>query len=131
MKQPKPLLVASPERTYTIENSIQVFREALRLKNYAHKTEKTNLFRVKDFLTYVSNQESMRDEANLSDPENQVKNYLAYLALNRKVAAPTQNLAFNALLTFFRLVLNKEYLSHGLSFFLYFEKEDVSEVLFL
>ncbi len=108
VEQPGPLLVASSEGTYTIENSIQVFREALRLKNYAHKTEKTYLFRVKDFLSYVSNQDSTRDGANLSDPENQVKNYLAHLALNRKVAAPTQNLAFNALLTFFRLVINKE-----------------------
>ena len=51
---------------------------------------------------------STGDGANLSDLENQVKNYLAHLALNRKVAAPTQNLAFNALLTFFRLAFNKE-----------------------
>jgi site-specific recombinase XerD len=38
-----------------------------------------------------------------------VKAYLSYLAVERKVPASTQNQAFNALLFFFRHVLGKEF----------------------
>lgn len=103
----------------SLNKGISVWLQMVLSTPIVHKTFrfKTKPIRLAEKL------ESMRDGANLSDPENQVKNYLAYLALNRKVAAPTQNLAFNALLTFFRLVLNKEYLSHGLTFFLHIEKK--------
>ena len=37
-----------------------------------------------------------------------VRDFLAYLAIQRKVSASTQNQAFNSLLTFFRLVFNTD-----------------------
>lgn len=37
-----------------------------------------------------------------------VENYLTYLALKKRVSASTQNQAFNAILFFFRYILNKE-----------------------
>jgi len=38
-----------------------------------------------------------------------VKEYLTFLAVSRKVSSSTQNQAFNALLFFFRHVLHKEF----------------------
>ena len=40
---------------------------------------------------------------------NDVKGFLTYLAVDKKVSASSQNLAFNALLFFFRHVLGKEF----------------------
>jgi hypothetical protein len=40
---------------------------------------------------------------------NDVKGFLSYLAVDKNVSASSQNLAFNALLFFFRHVLGKEF----------------------
>ena len=40
---------------------------------------------------------------------NDVKEFLTFLAVKRKVASTTQNQAFNALLFFYRHVLHKEF----------------------
>jgi len=49
----------------------------------------------------------------VNDPEllttNDVKEFLTYLAVKQKVSASSQNQAFNALLFFFRHVLNREF----------------------
>lgn len=37
-----------------------------------------------------------------------MKDFLAHLAIGRNVSASTQNLAFNSLLMFFRMVFNQE-----------------------
>jgi site-specific recombinase XerD len=37
-----------------------------------------------------------------------VRDYLAHLAVERNISASTQNLAFNSLLQFYRLVFNKD-----------------------
>ncbi|MCP3901976.1 MAG: integron integrase [Desulfobacteraceae bacterium] len=84
------------------------FREALRLKNYAFRTEKTYLTRTKQFLIYIAEQHKSKETFNLPDIENQVRSYLAYLAITRKVSGSSQNQAFNAILMFFRLVMHHE-----------------------
>lgn len=40
--------------------------------------------------------------------DDDIRNFMKFLAINRKVAASTQNQAFNAILFFYRNVLGKE-----------------------
>lgn len=82
-------------------------REVLRLKHYSYKTESTYVNWVKKFFIYVNQHPSgFPTPENLSSKE--VKNYLTYLAIKRRVSASTQNQAFNALLYLFRNILHIE-----------------------
>ena len=76
-------------------------RRILRLRHRAYRTEKTYITWLRNFCAYV-NKKSPVDLTN-----KDVENYLSYLAVERKVARSTQNQAFNALLFFYRNVLNK------------------------
>lgn len=87
--------------------ALKSFRESLRLRNYARRTEETYIGWVHQYLGYchgrvVSGPESIPCSADL------VRDFLAHLAMKRNVAATTQNLAFNSLQTFFRLVYNTD-----------------------
>jgi integron integrase len=71
----------------------------MRLKHLSYRTEKSYLswvFRLKSFV-------HEKDCATLT--EQDLKNFLSFLAVERKVAAATQKLAFNALLFFYRHIL--------------------------
>jgi len=74
----------------------------LRLKHRALSTEKTYLNWVRDFYRFVKG----------VSPHNldgtHVVNYLSHLAVERKVSSGTQSQAFNALLFFYRYVLDKD-----------------------
>jgi len=89
------------------EDIVKKMREMLRLKHYSYKTERTYVNWVKNFFIYVNQHPS-----ELPTPEKlnskEVKNYLAYLAIKRRVSASTQNQAFNALLFLFRNILHIE-----------------------
>ena len=76
--------------------------EALRLRHRSLSTEKTYLYWLKTFYKYLE-----------GTPPNQLdnshlKNFMSYLAVQRKVSASTQNQAFNAILFFYRYVLDKK-----------------------
>jgi integron integrase len=73
-------------------------RTVLRLKHYAYRTEQTYLDWVRKYFTYCW---TKRHDCKSSAT---VKLYLSYLATRRKVAASTQNQAFNSLLFLFRNV---------------------------
>lgn len=79
------------------------FENAIRLRHYSDKTLKSYRRYIRDFQTHTK---SMHPEQLSSE---HVKAYLTYLAVQKKVSASTQNLAFNALLFFFRHVLNREF----------------------
>ena len=83
---------ASPSR----EEAVEQMRKLLRLRHYAYRTEQTYEGWVERYLKYVERQGLAWD-----DPGN-VRAYLSYLALQRKVASSTQNQAFSALLFLFR-----------------------------
>ncbi len=83
------------------------FRESLRLRRYALSTEKTYISWVRQFLHFCKVCQSGKIEEDRFTPQK-VKDFLAHLALKRNVSSSTQNLAFNSLLMFFRLVLNIE-----------------------
>jgi integron integrase len=74
-------------------------RKVLRLKHRSYRTEETYLSWFKQFCSFIQYKSpDMIDE-------NDLKNFLSYLAVERKVGASTQNQAFNALLFVYRHVL--------------------------
>jgi len=73
----------------------------LRLKHRSMSTEKTYIGWLRDF--YRFNRKIIPSELNSSH----LKDYLTYLATERKVSASTQNQAFNAILFLYNHVLDK------------------------
>lgn len=74
----------------------------LRLKQRSYRTEQTYMKWLRDFFSFVK----PTPPNELSD--RHVIDFLTYLAIDRHVAKSTQHLAFNAILFFFRHVLEKE-----------------------
>ncbi|MBU2043616.1 MAG: integron integrase [Candidatus Omnitrophica bacterium] len=81
-------------------------RQAMRLKHYSRKTEKSYLGWVKRFFSFLIMRKAKGTIQELKDSD--VKDYLSYLATDIKVSASTQNQAFNALLFMFRNILSKD-----------------------
>src|SRR3990172_12629546 len=75
-------------------------------RHYSRKKLKTYADWSRKFQSYLKNKPP--DELLATD----VKSYLTYLAVNCKVAASTQNQAFNALLFLFRHILKKDFGDH-------------------
>ena len=65
--------------------------ETFRLKHLSLKTEKSYLYYIKDFLRF----HQMRPPREMGVDE--IRKYLSHLAVNKRVAASTQNVALNAL----------------------------------
>ena len=78
------------------------FKDIIRLKHYAYRTEQTYLDWIRRYLEYCLSNRYDYSEGTT------VKQFLTYLATRREVAASTQNQAFNSLLFFFRYVLEKK-----------------------
>jgi integron integrase len=74
----------------------------MRLQHYSLRTERTYLSWVNRFRSYVGSREPRSLTA------DDLRRFLSYLAVEGKVAAATQKLAFNALLFFYRNVLGVE-----------------------
>ena len=77
-------------------------RETIRLKHYSRKTEK-NLCLVDTAFHSLS-----RKETPPADGEREIEAFLSHLAVDRNVAASTQNQAFNAILFLYRAILGKK-----------------------
>ena len=75
----------------------------IRLRQYSPKTLKTYRYYVRQLQAFSK---SIAPELLTTD---HVKDFLTFLAVKKQVAAATQNLAFNALLFFYRYVLGKEF----------------------
>jgi integron integrase len=93
----------------SLDCTMELLKEArrlIRLKHYSYSTEKTYLQWIKRFFAYTEQTTRKKDPEAL-DAED-CKNFLSHLALRERVAASTQNQAFNALLFLFRNVLCKE-----------------------
>ena len=88
-------------RDLDTEPMLSKMKEIMRLRHYAANTEKTYLLWTRRFLDY------QRKTGTSAQPvAEDVKAFLTHLAMNEKVSSSTQNQAFNALLLFFREVLN-------------------------
>ena len=77
-------------------------KRMLRLRQRAYSTEKTYLQWLRFFCGYV--RPTLPHQLN----DSHIKEYLSFLASERRVSKSTQNQAFNALLFFYRNVLEKE-----------------------
>lgn len=82
-------------------------REAIRIKHYSYRTERSYLDWVERFIDYTSNVKK-KDIQSAGLDSGDIKDFLSYLALKRRVSSSTQNQAFNALLFLFRDVLKIE-----------------------
>jgi len=82
-------------------------RSLIRLKHYSIRTEETYVSWIKRYI-YFHNKRHPKDMG-----EKEIKQFLTDLAVNKNVAAATQNQAFNALLFLYRKVLNKEFSDLG------------------
>ncbi|MFW9845751.1 MAG: site-specific integrase, partial [Candidatus Thorarchaeota archaeon] len=74
----------------------------IRLKQLSPRTEKTYLSWVRSFSRFIGS----RSPDGLSSKH--VKNYLTFLAAEKRVSASTQNSAFNALLFFYHYILESD-----------------------
>jgi len=77
-------------------------REALRTKHYSHRTEQTYVDWIKRYIIFHKKQHPN----NLGVEE--IREFIAHLATERKVAASTQNQALSSILFLYRTVLQKE-----------------------
>lgn len=81
---------------------LSVMKERLLVRHYSRRTVKSYLYWCCDYLDYCRRWDRCGKES------GSFCDYLTYLALKRKVAASTQNQAFNAVLFLFRNVWNEE-----------------------
>ena len=77
--------------------------DEIHIRHYSPKTLKTYTQWLRHLQTFTRS----KDPEALSSAD--VKEFLTFLAVTRKVSASTQNQAFHALLFFYRHVLNKEF----------------------
>jgi integron integrase len=102
---PKPSSTSHKTKSLSASDGIvEQMRQALRIKHYAYRTELKYIEWVNDFQLYMK--EIKKKKVNADIKSSDVRDYLGYLALKRKVASSTQNQAFNALIFLFRNVLN-------------------------
>jgi len=96
--------VAKKERDWNTDwvEAGEMMKRMLRLKHLAYSTEQSYIIWLRDFYRHV------QPTAPKQLDDGHLKNYLSYLASERRVAKSTQNQAFNALLFFYRHVLDKE-----------------------
>lgn len=96
---------------FTAENKLKLsdvlgeLKKAIRIKHYSYSTERTYTEWVKRFYTYLQDARGGRDIQSYKPLSEDVREFLSYLALQKKVSASTQNQAFNALLFLFNNVL--------------------------
>ena len=77
-------------------------RDAIRLKDYAYSTEKTYVYWAKRFVLHHKKRNP------LEMGQEEISDFLTYLAVEGNVAASTQNQALSALLFLYREVLRKD-----------------------
>jgi integron integrase len=104
-ENPKPSPAdGSPKLTGA--NWVAVYEQlqaAIQVRHYSNKTWQAYRYWLQQFQTYTKGK-----DVRLLDMDD-VKGFLSHLAVNKQVAASSQNQAFNALLFLFRHVLQKEF----------------------
>ena len=81
---------------------LEATREAIRIKHYSHRTEKSYINRIKRYIRF----HAWRHPREMGSSE--IEAFLSYLTVEEKVAASTQNQALSALLFLYRTVLKLE-----------------------
>jgi len=83
----------------SLQDLIETVRNTLRRRHLSYNTGKWYLEFIRDFVRF----HKRRSPVKMGVPE--IRDYRAYLAVERNVAASTQNVAFNALLFVYRETL--------------------------
>jgi integron integrase len=91
-----------PAAAASWEEAETIITRLMRLQHYSLRTERTYLSWVNRLRAYVGSREPRSLTA------NDLRSFLSYLAVEGRVAAATQKLAFNALLFLYRNVLGVE-----------------------
>jgi integron integrase len=78
-------------------------RDVMRRRHYSIRTERTYCDWIKRFILHFN----MKSRNDLSDGEKKIETYLTFLARERNVAPSTQNQALNALVFFYKHVLEQ------------------------
>jgi integron integrase len=97
----KVLVIPNPE-AMTWKKLVECVSRIMRLKHLSFRTEKSYMSWIARFQGYVSEKECGKLT------EQDLKSFLSYLAVEKKISAATQRLAFNALLFIYRNVLGIE-----------------------
>jgi integron integrase len=95
------------KRGLDVSKVLGAMRQALRIKHYSYRTERSYLEWAERLVDYTSGVKN-KDVRAAGLDSGDVKDFLSYLALTKKVSSSTQNQAFNALLFLFREVLKAE-----------------------
>ncbi len=95
MNQSNPS-TASPQGKKLLDQ----YRDALRLKQYSQRTEKTYVFWVLSYILF----HNKRHPKEMGAPE--IRQYITHLVTEKKVSASTQNQALSAILFLYRHVLH-------------------------
>lgn len=77
-------------------------RNLMRMPHMSHKTERAYVGYCRDYILFHNKRHPSEMGA------DEIRDYLTYLAVEKKVAASTQNVAFNALLFLYKQVLEIE-----------------------
>jgi len=100
--------ISTPEHSITAGEKEQwqfvanEMKTMLRLKQKALATERTYMSWLRRFYRFVQGKSPYKIDS------NHVKDFLSFLALDQKVSKSTQNQAFNAILFFYRHVLEQQ-----------------------
>ena len=97
-----------PDGSFPGDMTLDVMRTVLRLKHYSYTTERTYLDWARRFLNYLEETGRKTSAGSYEITCDRIKDFLAYLATRRNVAASTQNQAFGALLFLCREILHIE-----------------------
>jgi len=92
---------------------ISRMKQILAVKHYSPKTIDSYIHWLKRFWHFTSRGQKDHSEQTLTSDD--VRNFLSYLAVKKRVSASTQNQAFNALLFLWRHVLGDELKDLGLT----------------
>ena len=92
-----------PQNGVSWEAEYKAFTNEIQLRHYSVRTLQTYTSWLRKFQAFT------RSKAPKDVSTADVKAFLTFLAVERKVAASSQNVAFNALLFFFRHVLKREF----------------------
>lgn len=93
---------------YSKANVLNATRTLIRLRHYSTSTEQTYIHWIGRYFRYLASVDTSVLGDLVKIAPQSIKDYLAYLAVTERVAASTQNQAFNALLFMAREVLKIE-----------------------
>ncbi len=86
----------------SVAELLQRCRDVMRLRRMSRHTETSYVFYIRNYVAF----HGRRRPENMG--ANEVRNYLTHLAVDKRVAASTQNVAFNAILFLYRHVLEQD-----------------------